>query len=107
MFIKGQSGNPSGRPKDPVRALARQHGEEAIHKLVDWMRSDNAKASITACSVLLDRGFGKPDATINLGVSDDVAQFLNRIGVGPSRGHHLELEAEPEGLRDAVPGGNA
>lgn len=105
MFIKGQSGNPNGRPKDQVRPLAREYGVEAINKLVDWMRSDNAKASITACSVLLDRGFGKPDANINLGLNDDIAQFL--LHLGTSRPGYIELEAESSELRDAVPGGNA
>jgi len=61
-FQKGQSGNPGGRPKevDEVKELARQHGPEAVKKLVDWLRSDNAKASVSAANALLDRGYGKP-----------------------------------------------
>lgn len=61
-FQKGQSGNPGGRPKevDEVKELARQHGPEAITKLVAWLRSDNAKASVSAANALLDRGYGKP-----------------------------------------------
>lgn len=60
-FRKGQSGNPGGRPKEAedVKALARQHTQEAVERLVFWMRSDNAKASVTASSGLLDRGWGK------------------------------------------------
>lgn len=61
-FKKGQSGNPGGRPKleHDVRQLAQQHGPEAITRLVGWMQSDNAKASVAASQALLDRGFGKP-----------------------------------------------
>lgn len=61
-FQKGQSGNPGGRPKesDEVKELARQHGPEAIEKLVAWLRSDNPKASVSAANALLDRGYGKP-----------------------------------------------
>lgn len=61
-FLKGQSGNPGGRPKesDDVRELARQHGPDAIAKLVSWMNSDNPKASVSASQALLDRGYGKP-----------------------------------------------
>lgn len=60
-FQAGQSGNPGGRPKElgDVKALARAHTVEAIEKLVEWMRSDNAKASVTAANGLLDRGWGK------------------------------------------------
>lgn len=61
-FQKGQSGNPGGRPKenDEVKALARQYTPEAIERLAFWMRSDNAKASVSACSSLIDRAWGKP-----------------------------------------------
>lgn len=60
-FEKGKSGNPGGRPKEnaEVRKLAREHTSEAIKRLVDWMRSDNAKASVSAANALLDRGWGK------------------------------------------------
>jgi hypothetical protein len=55
-FQKGKSGNPGGRPKesDDVKELARQHSTEAIQRLAMWMRSDNAKASVSACNALLD-----------------------------------------------------
>lgn len=60
-FRKGKSGNPGGRPKEihEVKELARQHTVEAVERLAFWMRSDNAKASVSAASVLLDRGHGK------------------------------------------------
>ena len=61
-FKKGQSGNPGGRPKEEVavRDLARAHTVEAVERLVHWMRSDNAKASVSASVGLIDRGWGKP-----------------------------------------------
>jgi len=61
---KGTSGNPAGRKPDAaiaeIRDAAQVYGPEAIERLVYWMRhDDNPRASIAACSVLLDRGYGK------------------------------------------------
>jgi pyruvate/2-oxoglutarate dehydrogenase complex dihydrolipoamide acyltransferase (E2) component len=55
------SGNPNGRPTAAVevRDLARQHGPEAIERLVIWMRSADPQSSIMAAKILLERGFGK------------------------------------------------
>ena len=66
-FEKGQSGNPGGRPKenDEVKEAARQHTVEAIEKLAQWMRSDNPKASVSACTALLDRAYGKPAQAVD------------------------------------------
>lgn len=64
-FVKGKSGNPAGRAlKTPdileVEALCKTHTPEAIKRLAEWMRSDNPRASVTACIHMLDRAFGKP-----------------------------------------------
>jgi hypothetical protein len=61
-FEKGKSGNPGGRPKEALAArdLARAHTPEAIERLVFWMRSDNAKASVSASVGLINRGWGMP-----------------------------------------------
>jgi Family of unknown function (DUF5681) len=60
-FVKGQSGNPGGRPKElvEVKELARAHTVEAIDTLVTWMKSTEARASVAASQILLDRGWGK------------------------------------------------
>ena len=67
-FKKGQSGNPGGRigvPKE-VRELARTHTEAAINRLAFWMQSEDPRASVAACNALLDRGYGKPVAPIEM-----------------------------------------
>lgn len=65
-FQPGQSGNPSGRPKvaGKVKELARVHTEEAIAVLVAALSDDNGRTRIAAAEALLDRGYGKPPATI-------------------------------------------
>src|SRR6266545_3030467 len=58
---KGQSGNPGGRPKQPVKMteLARRYGPEAINLLVEKMRhGEDDRVQVMAAKILLDRGYG-------------------------------------------------
>lgn len=65
-FKPGQSGNPAGRTPELVlvakdlRTLAREHTEEVVARLLHWARSDYANVSVSACEILLDRGWFKP-----------------------------------------------
>lgn len=79
-FTKGQSGNPGGRPRKSaeqleIERLAREHGPNAIKRLAHWMDSDNPKASISACQVLLNRGYGAPDVSINSTVTHELGSL--------------------------------
>jgi hypothetical protein len=61
-FQKGNSGNPGGRPKEmepELKQLARAHTKECIDKLIQWVRTDNPKASPFAAKELLNRGWGQ------------------------------------------------
>jgi hypothetical protein len=61
--VKGQSGNPGGRPKDvlAIQRLALAEGEASIQKLV-YLRDngENERTQAMAAIALLDRGCGKP-----------------------------------------------
>lgn len=62
-FVKGVSGNPSGRPKvvKTLRDLARAHTDSALKTLVDIMQSEAQPPAsrVAAAKELLDRGYGK------------------------------------------------
>lgn len=84
-FQPGQSGNPGGRPKDDpevkeVKELAKQKSKRAIERLVEWMESENPKASVAACNSIMDRGIGKPaqDLTIS-GNPDAPLQTVTKV----------------------------
>ena len=72
-FAKGQSGNPSGRPKntqeqqdalEAIRALAPQ----APAVLMDVMTNPSAPpaARLKAVEMILDRTYGKPDMAVKV-----------------------------------------
>ncbi|BCZ75897.1 hypothetical protein [Acetobacter phage phiAX1] len=69
-FKKGQSGNPSGLPKDirEVIALARSHTVTAIQALAEIAGSAASpeSARVSAANALLDRAWGKPKDTVAL-----------------------------------------
>jgi len=75
-FVKGQSGNPGGRPRAAldVQELARAHTADAIQTLVDCL--NDPKHKLAAACALLDRAWGRPPvfAEVNT-VGDQVIRY--------------------------------
>jgi hypothetical protein len=61
VFVKGKSGNPSGRPKVDIhiRDLARSHSPEAFDRLLTLMRSDDERVALSAIEQIHNRAHGK------------------------------------------------
>jgi hypothetical protein len=77
--LKNLRPNRKGRPKDTptrdVRELARVYTAEAIERLVAWMRSEEARASVMASNLLLNRGWGKAEQP----VTGDITHHIKRV----------------------------
>lgn len=103
-FKPGQSGNPSGKPKDAdnLRELARSYTKLAIETLAEMAKDGPPAVRVSASSILLDRGFGKPQQSIQIDVDDGREEML-RIEMIEMR-KNPELNAAMLKLAEAMAG---
>ena len=104
-FVKGQSGNPGGRPGVPadVRELCKSRAVDAINTLAAVMTDVEAPpaARVAAANAILDRGFGKPAQTINANVSRSVTDFSDAELFAIAAGSGAGDLAAPDGTETA------
>ncbi len=66
-----------------VRELARDYSEEAILCLVGWMRGDDARSSMAAANMLLERAWGKAGGqVVDAPKDEEQVKFTIAIGDG-------------------------
>jgi len=86
-FVKGQSGNPKGRPAvvKEIRELAQQHGTKAVEVLASLMNdvAQDGRVRIAAARELLDRGYGK--ASQHIEVTPTEGQFPIKFVDAPAQ----------------------
>lgn len=91
-FVKGKSGNPSGRPKKllpdgrSLADLAKGYTEQAINALVEVLTEEGAPhaARITAATALLDRGWGRPAQSLEIsGDEENPLRHVMRVELVP------------------------
>jgi hypothetical protein len=78
----GASPNAGGRPRElkDVKDHAKRFTKEATERLVFWMRSDNARASVAAAVALLDRGWGRPEVRMAV-----ATEYQHNLVVAPEK----------------------
>ena len=92
-----------------IRSLARVHTTMAINTLVAIAKQKKAPANarVTACGILLDRGWGKPNqpVTNEHGISPMMIELMRAIGRGDlaDEGERKLLELEATPVEEAEP----
>jgi len=82
-FVKGQSGNPGGRPKEDneLKALAKAKTPDAFKRLVELLKSDDESIQLGAVKTIFEYGWGKPKQEMEV-TGKDGSPIIPVINIG-------------------------
>jgi predicted ATPase len=109
-FAPGRSGNAGGRPRvlADLQELAREHSAAAIETLGEIMQDPEqpALARVAAANSILDRGWGKPLASVS--VSQETSEEAHERFLAAVAAAAVSAIAKCESsLRQLLPSGGA
>lgn len=103
-FLRGKSGNPSGRPANKGKQQAEKfllHADEAVRTILARLRSDDESISLKAATEILDRVYGKPTQAVEV-KSEAIHSFM--VQILPMEIKPKEIDVTVEALAKTAPG---
>lgn len=74
QFVKGHSGNPTGRTKEnpEIKEILKAASLDAAKKLVELVQCSNEKIALNAAIEILNRTEGKPRESVSMNINGNL-----------------------------------